>query len=78
MNNMENKKNFLRKIVKLRSIFLSIFGVFLFITATTGIQTVDRYVPTWLYITLGVSATILLVLYVISFILKRNIKDSKM
>ncbi|AXU76909.1 hypothetical protein CDIF28670_03363 [Clostridioides difficile] len=78
MNNMENKKNFLRKIVKLRNIFLSIFGVFLFITATTGIQTVDRYVPTWLYITLGVSATISLVLYVISFILKINIKDSKM
>jgi len=78
MEDIENKKIFLTKLLKFRSLVLKIFGIILLVTSITGIQSYDRYVPTWLYISLGISLAVLLILYIITYRLKGNIESEKM
>lgn len=70
MEDIENEKIFLTKMIKLRSLVLKIVGIILLVTSITGIQSYDRYVPTWLYISLGISLAALLILYIITSRLK--------
>nr|WP_312986150.1 hypothetical protein [Clostridioides sp.] len=78
MEDIENEKIFLAKMIKLRSLVLKIFGIILLVTSITGIQSYDRYVPTWLYISLGISLAALLILYIITSKLKGKIESEKM
>lgn len=78
MEDIENEKIFLAKMIKLRSLVLKIFGIILLVTSITGIQSYDRYVPTWLYILLGISLAALLILYIITSKLKGKIESEKM
>lgn len=78
MEDIENKKIFLTKLLKFRSLVLKIFGIILLVTSITGIQSYDRYIPTWLYISLGISLAVLLILYIITYRLKGNIESEKM
>ena len=77
MEDIENEKIFLTKMLKLRSLVLKIFGIILLVTSITGIQSYDRYVPIWLYILLGISLVALLILYIITYRLKSKIESEE-
>lgn len=78
MEDIENEKIFLTKMLKLRSLVLKIFGFIFLVTSITGIQSYNRYIPTWLYISLGISLAALLILYIITSKLKGKIESEKM
>lgn len=59
-----------KKIYQIQSIIWKIFGTLLFVTAITGIKNIDRYVPMWLYISLGIALIALIATYLYNFIKK--------
>lgn len=77
MGELENKKVVLRKLLKIRTIALDIFGALLFVTAMTGISSFDRYIPTWLKLALALSLIAFFVLYIITSNLRKQILSLK-
>jgi len=70
MNRDFKKKNNISNISRVQSFQWKIFGAVLLATAMTGIQDVNRYVPSWLYIFLGLTTMILILSYLYPFIKK--------
>lgn len=77
MGEIENKKALLRKLLKIRTIVLNIFGALLFVTAMTGIKSFEHYVPTWLNLALALSLIAFVVLYIITSNLRKQILSLK-
>ncbi len=77
MGEIENKKARLRKLLKIRTIVLNIFGALLLVTAITGIKSFEHYVPTYLNIALVVVLIAFIVLYIITSNLRKQILSLK-
>lgn len=77
MGEIENKKARLRKLLKIRTILLNIFGGLLLVTAITGIKSFEHYIPTWLNIALVVALIAFIILFIITSNLRKQILSLK-
>lgn len=77
MSEIENKKASLRKLLKIRTIILNIFGALLLVTAITGIKSFEHYIPTWLNIALVVALIAFIILFIITSNLRKQILSVK-
>lgn len=77
MSEIENKKARLRKLLKIRTIILNIFGGLLLVTTMTGIKSFEHYIPTWLNIALVVALIAFIILFIITSNLRKEILNLK-